>query len=397
MDLTGQALNNYNNFRNSKCVGGDPAYLPLLEWLRTRHSETGIQPDVYAQIPILEKQRIEKQNHFLFRAILRNIVAGATGIQNPMLFDLLANKETKLLRTLQAGHGRRLYSHLNLQSLNDSEWQNPVTLFRLYRRIKQYCKSLSPRIRDLDLVLSGFDRKLKFYRYARPGPHALRYQSFPCAPLDILIQPYIDCCLFNGHSRHRAATVAFLTHPAVRLMCLYDTRDQQAVGATIEADMLDEQRRLVRVLDSVEIGDYRNQLSVHYGWISLTMRGVIRRCRETCPRNTTVFINTGFDQEADRGYLSHVSAHELAKWLKERFPVAVIPLKLKHGLEPLRAKGAVDPRINLEIISTKKRNDMFNLGIGSGVGVRIDPWNPNHLKKIGLDPQSHVRSTAGTR
>ena len=40
----------------------------------------------------------------------------------------------------------------------------------------------------------------------------------------------------------------------------------------------------------------------------------------------------------------------------------------------------VNPKMNLEILSTKKRDNMFNDGIGFGVGVKIDVRDPNHLE-----------------
>jgi hypothetical protein len=200
--------------------------------------------------------------------------------------------------------------------------------------------------------------------------------------MNVLVQPMIDCCLFNGRSRHRAATVAFLAHPHTQLMALWSTRDATARGTTIEADMLDEQGRLVRVLDSVEMGSFRHRLEVHYGWIQMVVQGVVRRAQADRPAPAVVFFNTGYDERFDRGYLSHEAAGELALWLKARFPVVQKRLALCGGLEPLRRLGAVDPKINLEVLSTKVRNDMFNDGVGMGVGVAIDLSNPEHLVRL---------------
>lgn len=383
--LDKQALWNYNNFKKSQWIGGDPAYAPLLEWLRLNHSNSHNKCRIFNQIPILQEQKNRQPDHSLFTAMLQDIITGATGIGKYASYDLFAKKEIQTLNALKVGHGRRLHSYLNMPSLSKSAWRDPEKLMQMYENLKQYCHTISPRIRGLDSMISEFDRKLNFFKYSGSGRHTMRYQEFPDSPLDTLIQPHIDCCLFNGHSRHRAATVAFLAHPSIRLLALYDTHEQKAVGAAIEADMVDDQGRTLRVLDSVEIGDCRNKLSIHYGWKQLTVHGVILRCRRTCPKGTHIFFNTGYDKNSDRGYLSHVSAAELADWLKKRFPVNVILLKLKFGLDPLKAKGAVDPRINLEVISTQKRNDMFNLGMGSGVGIRIDPWDKEHLNKIDWD------------
>jgi hypothetical protein len=68
--------------------------------------------------------------------------------------------------------------------------------------------------------------------------------------------------------------------------------------------------------------------------------------------------------------------------LRSRFPVIRLRLRLQEGFEPLKKLGSVHPKINLEILSTKKRENMFNNGFGFGVGVKIDLRVPYHLKRL---------------
>jgi hypothetical protein len=233
--------------------------------------------------------------------------------------------------------------------------------------------------------LVELDRLADFYVTTGPGRQGLVYREFSRNPFETLVQPGVDCCLFNGRSRHRAAAVAFLAHPAVRLMALYSEAEDMALGATIEADMLDENGTRIRVLDSVEIGVCRRKFAMRHAWIPLTVQGLIHRALTSKPRCKAVFFNTGYDPHHDRGYLSHEAGREMAEWLKARFPVARIPLRIAGGLAPLRQMGAANPKINLEVLSTKRLDDMFNTGRGRGVGVRLELDDPDLWQRVGCD------------
>jgi hypothetical protein len=378
--LRGTALTNYLNFRKAECVGGDPAYAPLLEWLRQQHTGVTPEPKTYARLPLLESrsQGSDLSLSAPAAALIEDVLASAADIRwwpdNGMLSELHRKKLSFLCRS----HGKRLYAWLGL--CNRCPEDVRPRLFTLYKRFREFTADLSPAIRGLDEILVEIDAMLTFYSRASFTGHWLVYREFHKTPLEMLIQPTIDCCLFNGRSRHRAATVAFLVHPSTTLMSLFSTRDGRVYGATIEADMLDETGSRLRVLDSVEIGTYRRRFNVRYGWIPLTIHGVINRA--ICDGYDTVFFNTGYEESFDQGYLSHEAARELAQWLKSRFPVIRVRLRLQEGLEPLKKLGSVNPKINLEILSTKKRENMFNDGFGFGVGVKIDVRDPNHLERL---------------
>jgi hypothetical protein len=270
-----------------------------------------------------------------------------------------------------------------LQRLHFDPNAGPSELERVYGGVRRLLSDRSALIRGLAKTLTELDAALRFYLSASDSGHRLFYQEFPYGSLETLIQREIDCCLFNGRSRHRAATVAFLVHPAVRLMALYDTERLAAVGATVELDMVDDHGDGVRVLDSVEIGDYRNRLGVRYGWKELVMRGVIRRCLHDggCRR---VLFNSGYDESFGQGYLSHEAAREFATWLKQRFEPTRMRLAIQGGLSALLRVGAIKPRLNLEVLSTKALNNMFNRGEGLAVGVLMDVPGKQYLA-YGID------------
>ena len=387
--LRGAALTNYLNFRNAECVGGDPAYAPLLEWLRRQHTGRRPEPKTYARLPLLanHSQNLAHSSSALIDTLIEDVLATAVNLRWWPDNGMLSERRREKLSRLCHSHGKRLYAHLELCHCCAGE-RRP-RLRTLYQRFREYTAALSPRIRGLDDVLIEIDAMLRFYSKAGVTDHWLVYREFHQTPLEVLIQPAIDCCLFNGRSRHRAATVAFLAHPSISLMSLFSTQDGHVHGATVEADMIDESGSRIRVLDSIEIGKYRQRFNLRHGWIPLTVRGVIHRALHD--GYSTVFFNTGYEESFDQGYLSHEAARELAQWLKSRFPVTRLRLQLQEGLEPLKKLGACQPKINLEILSTKKRGDMFNDGAGSGVGVRIDLKNPGQLEKLGL-----TRDTMGT-
>jgi hypothetical protein len=202
------------------------------------------------------------------KALLHDILCVATGGSWWKPNGLLTQQQQRVLESVAGVYRRKLYTHLDLAT-------KPVDLYLTYARLREFLSGT--RVPGVKRAFRELEATLRFYNRAERSSDQLRYQDFPSSTLETLVQPSIDCCLFNGRSRHRAATVVFLTHPAMRLIALCSTRENAAVGATIEADMIDDRGQLVRVIDSVEIADCRNRLGLRYGWKQLVVEGVLRR------------------------------------------------------------------------------------------------------------------------
>ncbi|MBN1999299.1 hypothetical protein JW935_17200 [candidate division KSB1 bacterium] len=381
--LTEQEIKNYFNYRNADCVGGDPGYAPLLEWLYKTHKKTHPRVKRYSKLPFLESRKDFYSQDIIplpCVAFLQDILNVSVGIEWWPENGLLTAWQRDALAKIYRNHNKKIFSFLGLNKLNKSQALQDIE--KIYFKFYRFVKNLDSQYFRIKETLSEIHSDYTFYRYAKNSNEWIYYQDFPCSPLGTLVQSHIDCCLFNGKSRHRAATVAFLTHPATKLMAIYSEKDHKTFGATIEVDMIDESNHLVRVLDSVEIGDFRLSKTINYGWIPFVLHGFLQRAKKDLSENGSVFFNTGFEMDYNQGYLSHEAANELADWLKARFPVIRIPLRIKGGLEPLKRLGAVNPKINLEVLATKKFNNMFNNGDGYGIGVRIFLNDAEQLSKI---------------
>jgi hypothetical protein len=118
----------------------------------------------------------------------------------------------------------------------------------------------------------------------------------------------------------------------------------------------------------------------------MIIKGILERSRNSEKQIKSIFFNTGFERKYDQGYLSHEGANEFVYFLKKLFPVQKQRLKLMYGLEPLEKLNAIKPLVNLEVLSTKKLNNMFNEGTGIGIGIKIDLARPSQLEKLKLFP-----------